>query len=297
MPSSKDLRRRIRSIKNTAQITKAMEMVAATKMRRAQTQALGGRPYNQALRSILDQLLQGSITHPLLQPTASANQTVILLTTDKSLCGALNTNLFRLCSALPESTEFITIGIKGRNFIARTNRHLIADFLNVDQIDESLPKQIRTLTTTQFLNQETGLVSIVFPNFVSTLTQTPISISLLPINPSKFLNFLESITKHPLVNEQRTMNNEQKQANYSLIEPNLNSILEYALNHFLEVTIYQALLETKASEHSARMIAMQNATQNAKDLVSDLTLTYNQIRQDAITNELLEITSAGLALE
>lgn len=292
MPSSKDLRRRIRSIKNTAQITKAMEMVAATKMRRAQTQALGGRPYNHALRIILDQLLQGEVTHPLLQPSTLTKQTIILLTTDKSLCGALNTNLFRLCLTLPETTDFITIGSKGRNFIARTNKHLIADFLNSDQIDESLPKQIRQLLTAQFLNHETGSVSIVFPNFISTLTQTPSIVPLLPIDPSKFLDFVNTE-----INTKKEANSQKPIANSSLIEPDLSSILEYALNHFLEVTIYQALLETKASEHSARMIAMQNATQNAKDLVSDLTLTYNQIRQDAITNELLEITSAGLALE
>lgn len=292
MPSIKDLRRRIKSIKNTSQITKAMEMVAATKMRRSQIQALGGRPYNQALEALVNLLIVSptNLNHSLLQPNKSKTHLVILLSTDKSLCGALNTNLFRMVNNdfKSESTKFITVGIKGRTFLTRTSRDLVADFPNNDVIDENLSKQIRQMIVSKFEADEIGSVSIVFPNFVSTLTQTPHVTPLLPIDPTNFLKFVESVTKK--------VTESGKNAKDYNIEPDLNTVLEYALQHFLDVSIYQALCETKASEHSARMIAMQNATKNAKDLVTDLTLAYNQIRQDAITNELLEISSAQAAL-
>jgi F-type H+-transporting ATPase subunit gamma len=187
-----------------------------------------------------------------------------------------------------ESTKFITVGIKGRTFLTRTSRELIADFQNNDVIDENLSKQIRQMIVNKFEAEEIGSVSIVFPNFVSTLTQTPHVTPLLPIDPTNFLKFVESVTKK--------VSESGKHAKDYNIESDLNTVFEYALLHFLDVSIYQALCETKASEHSARMIAMQNATKNAKDLVSDLTLAYNQIRQDAITNELLEISSAQAAL-
>lgn len=295
MPNSKDLRRRIRSIKNTSQITKAMEMVAATKMRKAQNQAVNGRPYNHQLKRLIDQLINSStnVSHPLLKSNDSTQQLIILLTTDKSLCGALNTNLFRLISHDfdNQNTQFITVGAKGRTFLARTNQTLLADFPNHDLIDETYAKQIRQTVLEQFYLVKAGSVAIVFPNFISTLTQSPTIFPLLPIDPTKFLTFLlDEQSDQPKKDRQSSKNN-------SLFEPNLDQILEYSLLHFIDVSIYQALLETKASEHSARMIAMQNATKNAKDLVSDLTLTYNQIRQDAITNELLENSSAGLALE
>lgn len=288
MANSKDLRRRIRSIKNTSQITKAMEMVAATKMRRAQSQAVSSRPYNIALKTLLDQLLVNTpIKSPLLQSNQSNIQTVLVFSTDKSLCGALNTNLFRQINQQFSNPhiQFITVGQKGRQFTNRTNRHLIADFPNPDHNHENVARQLSQLVTNLFLNGETSEVGIIFPSFVSTLTQTPSYQSLLPIDPTKFIEFLKQNT------------DKQKATNEYLLEPDFTTILNFALMHFIEISIYQALLETKASEHSARMIAMQNATQNATDLVSDLTLTYNQIRQDAITNELLEISSAGAALE
>ncbi len=310
MPSTRELRRRIRSIKNTSQITKAMEMVAATKMRKAQLQALGGRPYNQTLNQILHNFLQiGDLTHPLLQSNDSRKSAALLISTDKSLCGALNTNLFRLIqkglnnyspseaqrgreatqSSSPlgsNNIDFFTIGAKGRNFVVKTNKSLIADFENPEHVDLTLVRQIRKSLIEAFLKQEYQEIHLIFSRFINTLRQEPISIKLLPIDPTNFLDFLEETS--------RTTQNPQTEF---LIEPNVASLLNFSLIHYLDVTIYQALLESKASEHSARMISMQNATNNAKDLVTDLQLTYNQTRQESITKELLEITSAAAALE
>lgn len=289
MPSTRELRRRIRSIKNTSQITKAMEMVAATKMRKAQLQALGGRPYNQTLNQILHNFLKmDSLTHPLLQTNDFDKSAALLISTDKSLCGALNTNLFRLIQKELTNTDFFTIGAKGRNFVVKTGKSLLADFENQEHVDLILVRQIRKTLVAEFLSGRYQEIHLVFSNFINTLRQEPMNIKLLPISVDNFLQFLD--------------NNDSKQANESnqtefLLEPNITELLEFSLIHYLDVTIYQALLESKASEHSARMISMQNATNNAKDLVDDLQLTYNQTRQESITKELLEITSASAALE
>lgn len=288
--SNKELRRRIRSIKNTSQITKAMEMVAATKMRRAQTQAVNSRPYNLALKQLLLTLLNSSEfpNHPLLQPITTTRSLNLLLTTDKSLCGALNTNLFRflLAETTSKDAEYVTIGLKGRNFVTRTNRTLIADFPNPDNVSEQIIRQIRQLVTERFLTNQDSIVQITYPHFQSTLTQAPAQIQLLPIDQNKFVQYLTQTTAATRLVSSSDV----------LIEPDLSQVLDFALLHYLDISILSSLLETKASEHSARMIAMQNASKNAEELVSDLTLTYNQLRQASITNELLEINSAQIAL-
>lgn len=280
MANTRELRRRIKSIKNTSQITKAMQMVAATKMRRAQNQALGGRPYSENLVESLSRLL-GQVdieSHLLLSGNDSKNMGVILLSTDKGLVGALNTNLFRVTLGLHlpgGNVNFYTVGKKGRAFVVRTGKDLKADFENTDVITFRQAKQLAKLLITDFLNKDLGEVYLIYPKFVSTLKQEAALMKLLPFN----------------IQEQT-----EKQIEF-LIEPNPDDLLDEILTHFVEMRIYQALLETKASEHSARMIAMQNATDNAKDLVSDLQLTYNQTRQSAITTELLEITTAQVAMQ
>jgi F-type H+-transporting ATPase subunit gamma len=317
MANTRELRRRIKSVKNTAQITKAMEMVAATKMRRAQTQALAGRPYSSTLAVTLDRLA-GKVTpekNRLLQSNDSQKVGVILLTTDKSLCGALNTNVFRtvqqftkgeiatgssnprndvIASEAKQSSNlyFYTVGKKGRNFCVKTGKELVADFDNLDTVTFRQAKQLANLVIESFLKGEIGKAYVIFPDFVSTLRQEPKVLQLLPIDKALFNEIVNSKDREST--NQRT--NEQT-SNEFLFEPNPDILLDYILHHHIETQIYQALLETKASEHSARMIAMQNATNNAKDLVSDLNLTYNQTRQDAITRELLEITTAAAALE
>src|SRR3989344_2663148 len=307
MANTRELRRRIKSVKNTAQITKAMQMVAATKMRRAQTQALNGRPYSFNLASAVERLLPlvNVESHPLLSGNDSKNQGVILLSTDKSLCGALNTNLFRLLgtSNMVGGTVFYTVGKKGRNFLARSGKNLQADFENLDVVTFRQAVQMAKLVTDSFKAGEVGEVYLFYPRFVSTLRQEPTKVKLLPIDLASVIHANAGIQLEKSGSEvdSRLRGNDRKESrsdrgNEFLFEPDPDKLLDYILVHHIQMKIYQSLLETKASEHSARMIAMQNATDNASDLVSDLNLTYNQTRQDAITKELLEITTAALAM-
>ncbi|MCL5783854.1 MAG: ATP synthase F1 subunit gamma [Patescibacteria group bacterium] len=290
MPSTRDLRRRIKSVKNTSQITKAMQMVSATKMRKAQNQALSARPYTQTLFNVLA-MVSGNIhpeTHPLLNSNGVAKSGVVVISTDKGLCGALNTNIFRFLQTsenFNKDTIFYTLGKKGRDFLVRTGKNLEADFENQERVNFTQATRIRKLLLEAFSKAEIGEAYLLYPHFISTLRQEARLIKILPIDPGAFNQAVEEAKS------------EVVQSGEFLFEPNPDQVLDFALTHFIDTQIYQALLETKASEHSARMIAMQNATDNAKDLVSDLQLTYNQLRQSAITTELLEITSAAAALE
>lgn len=310
MPSTREIRRRIRSVKNTSQITHAMEMVAATKMRKAQSQALSSRPYSTILQhelSILIKKLGNKISHPLIkknEENLSENIGIILLSTDKSLCGALNTNLFRklITSDLKLSNvTFYTLGKNGRNFIIRSGNKLEADFENPETIHFKNATQLRKLVVEDFLSGKVSKVLILYPNFISTLRQEPTLINLLPITPNVIArnDNDEAISRKSKTEDLKLVqtNGSEDGGDNLLFDVSPTSLLDYLLTHHLDTQIFQAMLETKASEHSARMIAMKNATDNAKDLVSDLTLTYNGLRQDAITKELAEITTAGMALE
>lgn len=268
-------------------------MVAATKMRRAQMQAINGRPYNTSLQSSLLRLLPKVQiqSHALLSSNESDNKAFLLLSTDKSLCGALNTNLFRLIlgshleggNAMPAGRQvnFYTVGKKGRSFVVKSGKNLIADFENPEKTTFRQAVQISRLLMEGFKNGEIGEVFVLYPNFISTLKQEPKISKILPVSYEDLIQNMEV---------------EENSNQEFIFEPGILELLDSLLIHFVQMRIYQSLLETKASEHSARMMAMQNATDNAKELVEDLNLTYNQTRQGAITNELLEITSAQLAL-
>lgn len=298
MASTRDLRRRIRSIKNTSQITKAMQMVSATKMRKAQNQALSGRPYNQTLSTVLS--LASNLTeysNPLLDAKEPGNIGVLGLSSDKGLCGSLNTNLIRTVytqEIFKSQVVFYTIGRKLRDYIVRTDKVLEADFENKDKVNFNEAVKIRKYLVASFLEGKISEVYLLYPNFISTLKQEAKLIRLLPINFSELKKYWETLPKGQANQEDQLGSNGDSEFLY---EPSIESVLDFCLVHLLDTQIYQAMLETKASEHSARMMAMQNATDNAKELVDDLTLTYNQARQDAITKELLEIASAGAAME
>ncbi|KKR81214.1 MAG: ATP synthase F1, gamma subunit [Candidatus Daviesbacteria bacterium GW2011_GWA1_41_61] len=293
MASTRDLRRRIKSIKNTSQITKAMQMVSAIKMRKAQNQALSSRPYTETFLSVLVSL-SGKVkseNHQLLNSNSLDKVGVMILSTDKGLCGALNTNLFRFIQSnelfFDKDVVFYTIGKKGRDFIVRTGKNLYADFESLEHIEFQKAASLRKLLISTFLNEEVGEVYLLYPHFLSTLRQEPRLVKVLPIDK----DYLNEVLKGQETEEKKSISGE------ILFEPTPDQVLDFALTHFIDTQIYQALLEMRASEHSARMMAMQNATDNAKELVVDLQLTYNQMRQDAITKELLEITSAAAALE
>lgn len=283
MANLRELKRRIKSIKNTAQITKAMELVAASKMRRAQTQALGGKDYTTSLVEVLLPIRNSikEASHPLLNTKPSDKKLLILVGSNRGLVGSLNTNVFReIIMNKTDNTDFITVGKKATQLVTKLRKNLIASFELPEKVDFLFAKTIKKLITEHFSAGEYAEVSIRYPRFINTLKQSPQESLLLPIS---------RIEIEKLVSETDT---ETK----VLLEPNPLYILENFLNHYLEIQVYQVLLEALASEHSAQMVAMKSATDNANDLVGDLNLTYNGLRQANITSEILDISTAALSL-
>lgn len=291
MPSTRDIRRRIKSVKNTAQITKAMQMVASSKMRKAQLAALAGRPYAQQMNAMLaDATAQASdFTHPLLEQRGGKRRAVILVSTDKGLCGALNSNLFREAGKLDkDTTVFVCAGKKGAQFASRTKRNLAAEFTYKDAPLFAEARAISRFAQDLFLKGEVDHVDILFTNFVSTLVQKPEARTLLPVGEITGVQAGKSAGGAAVALQASGIEFQ--------FEPDAHKVLGELLPHALNFQIYQILLEAKASEHSSRMVAMKNATDNAKQLIKDLTLEYNKLRQANITKELLEITTAQMAL-
>jgi F-type H+-transporting ATPase subunit gamma len=292
MPSTRDIRRRIKSVKNTSQITKAMQMVAASKMRKAQQAAVAGRPYATLMNEVLAEVTYnaGDFSHPLIEVRDGRKVGVILVSTDKGLCGALNSNLMREASKYDkDTTTFISAGRKASQFVARTRRQLAAEFSYKDAPLFSEARAISKFAQDLFLKKEVDRIEILFTNFISTLNQRPEIRPLLPVGEIKGL----SAGVDGGDNSEKLL----KSTTEFLFEPGPDAVLGGLLPHYLNFQVYQILLEAKASEHSARMVAMKNATDNAKQLIKDLTLEYNKLRQSNITRELLEITSAAMALE
>jgi F-type H+-transporting ATPase subunit gamma len=291
MPSTRDIRRRIRSVKNTAQITKAMQMVAASKMRKAQQAALGGRPYAALMNQVLAEVSHhaGDFSHRLMEERPGPRVALIIVSTDKGLCGPLNSNLLREAGKYGrETTIYVTAGRKAAQFVARTKRRLTAEFSYKDAPLFSDARAISKLAQDLFLKGEVDRVDVLFTNFISTLSQRPEVRRLLPVGDVKAI-------RAELAGETRD-DKLLKGPTEFLFEPSAAQVLGALLPHYLNFQLYQLLLEAKASEHSARMVAMKNATDNAQQLIKDLTLQYNKLRQANITKELLEISSAAMAL-
>jgi F-type H+-transporting ATPase subunit gamma len=291
MPSTRDIRRRIKSVKNTAQITKAMQMVASSKMRKAQLAALAGRPYASLMNDVLAAVSEGAgdFTHPLLERRDGKKRAVILVSTDKGLCGALNSNLLREAGKLgKDTTVYICAGKKGAQFIHRTKRNLAAEFSYKDNPQFAEARAISKFAQDMFLKGEVDQVDVLYTNFINTLTQKPELRPLLPIGKIAALEV--GVEGHGQGGELKKGDREY------LFEPNPADVLGNLLPHYVNFQVFQFLLEAKASEHSSRMVAMKNATDNAKQLIKDLTLEYNKLRQANITKELLEITTAQMAM-
>jgi F-type H+-transporting ATPase subunit gamma len=282
MNSPRDLRRRIKSVSGTAQITKAMQMVAASKMRKAQDAALAGRPFVHLLYRIQREATTRvrDFSHPLLAVRPVRKRAVILIGADKGLCGSLNSNLFRLAAEFdPQSTVFITAGRKAAQFIARTRRQLVAEFTYTDTPTFLEARAIAAFARELFLKEEVDQVQIVATRFINTLSQEPLAIEFLPVGEIKALKIPGAESEEKLAVD----------TTESLFEPNPEAVLGYLLSHYLDIYIYQVLLNAKASEQSARMVSMKNATDSAESLIEDLNLEYNKLRQGNITKELLEI--------
>jgi len=285
----REIRRRIRSIRNTAQITRAMEMVSASKMRRAQQAVLAARPYADRIRLMLADLAAIADradllrSFPLLSRRPIRRVQVIMITSDRGLAGALNTNVIRravefMTHERPERLEdfeIVAVGRKGRDWLVRYGWPMIAEFTKVgDRPSIEGIRPIAEIATQDFIAGKVDAVFVVYTHFINTLRQEPRVMQLLPIEPPAEAH---EITDY-------------------IFEPNPQAVLEALLPRFIEVQLYRALLEAVASEHSARMVAMRNATENALELVQELTLTYNKARQAQITREVTEIAAGANAL-
>jgi len=297
MPSTRDIRRRIKSVKNTAQITKAMQMVAAAKMKKAQDAATSGRAYADLLNKVLVSLkarVEENV-HPYFTEGQGSKTLVILITSDKGLCGAFNTNLLKkvITSDLGPDAEFITIGRKGAQSLARLKKNLSADFPIKDPARFPELRPVAKLLQDKFLTGDYQKVLVAFNNFVNTATIIPSLEQILPINPVTLggKRSYEGVGQGD-VNDATT----GPSVEYTF-EPSTAEVFAQVLPQYVSNTLFQMLLESRASEHSSRMVAMKNATDNAKQMLKDLSLEYNKLRQAAITNELLEITTAKMALE
>src|SRR5437588_6891052 len=289
MANTQDIRRRIKSIRNTAQITKAMQMVAASKMRKAQQHALAGRPYASLMNKVLVSLQKRTDPrlHPLLNIRDLKKELVLIISTDKGLAGALNTNLFREAAKFDQAkAAFVVTGKKARQFVARTKRELLADFELKDSPSFVETKAVSKFCTEKFLNREVDRVSVLYTHFINTINQRSVVETLLPIS-----NF--DLAKGD--SAQGATEDVDPMLGY-VFEPSAEVVLDAMLPFYIQHEVFQMILDARASEHSARMVAMKNATDNANQFIKDLTLEYNKMRQAGITTELLEIATAQMAL-
>jgi len=288
MANTQDIRRRIKSIRNTAQITKAMQMVAASKMRKAQQHALAGRPYAALMNKVLVSLQKRTdpTLHPLLHIRDVKKELVLIISTDKGLAGALNTNLFREAAHFDSAkTAFVVTGRKARQFVARTKRELLADFELKDAPTFVETKPVSKFCTEKFLNHEVDKVSVLFTHFINTISQRSVVETLLPISSFDL----------PKKHEESAEEDVDPLLGY-VFEPGAEVVLDSMLPYYIQYQVFQMILDARASEHSARMVAMKNATDNANEFIKDLTLEYNKMRQAGITTELLEIATAQMSL-
>lgn len=280
---------RIKAAKNISQITQAMQMVAASKMRKAQSLALSGRPYAEKIAEVVELFVSriDPTKHPLLSKATGGKRLIILISTNKGLCGSLNTSLFRLLLKTftqdeLNSSSFATLGKKGEMFLARLKLPLAADFSNTTNISQTI-SAITSFVVSGFLKGEYNEVYVIYNNFINALKQEPVSKKILPITSFDLDLKKEDKSALPVLD--------------FLVEPGIDEILEPLLFHYLENQVRDSLLEADACEHSARMIAMKNATDNANEFVDLLTLEYNKARQEKITYEIADIVTARLAVE
>ncbi|MEO7001458.1 MAG: ATP synthase F1 subunit gamma [Ktedonobacterales bacterium] len=292
MASTREIRLRIRSVKNIAQITRAQQMVASSKMRRAQERVLASRPYAEQLQKLLARLAsqaEGQEDLPLMQSRPVRKVGIVVLSPDRGLAGALPGNINRRAGRLALDLRreyndpnlpisFVVVGRKGRDFLVRTRQPILAEFTQLgDNPSLANVRAVARAITDAYLNEDVDRALLVYPRYVSTVVQTPTVLQLLPVQPPEGIAV------------------EGPPPQY-IFEPDATTIFAELLPRYLETLIYQPLLETIASFYSAQMVAMRNATDNANDLLADLTLTYNKARQAAITNQILEIVSGANAL-
>ena len=290
MPSVRQLRRRIRSVENTAKITKAMSMIAASKMRRAQEMALQSRPYADNMRNLLADLAaqpapdDEEYIHPLLRRREITRAEIVVITPDRGLTGGLHSRINRVVAEFilerqkqDIETSIVAVGRKGRDFLVRTGQDVRAVFSDLgDRPELEDVRPIATIVNDGYSEERVDAVYLAYADYVSTVTQRPVVQPLLPVVPAELAD---------------------KDTVGYIYEPDPLTVMAALLPRFVEMQVYHAVLESVASEQSARMVAMRNATDNANDMVSDLTLEMNKARQESITSELLDIVGGAAAVE
>ena len=293
MASTRDIRRRIKSVKNTRQITKAMELVAASKMKKAQAAALAGRPYAELMAKMLGAIADRveESQHPFLAKREIRTRGIILITSDKGLCGPLNSNVLKVVTDIKTPAKYAVIGRKGTQFIARTHRDLLADFPANDRTSFADIKVVAEFMVKQFLEGVVDTVEVIWPRFRNTLVQAPTVMSLLPLTSVK--DVIADLRSDAGLAEATPA--AKSTDNQMLFEPDASTVLDALLPLYINREIFQHAIDAKASEHSARMVAMKTAKDNATKLLGELTLEYNKARQAGITQEILEIAAAQFA--
>ncbi len=288
MPSLRDLRRRIKSIKSTQQITKAMKAVSAAKMRRAQEQVLSARPYARRMKDVLGRVgtAAGGVKHPLLEVREPKRVAYVLITADRGLCGGFNANLIRRTvqetKNINAELSLVCVGRKGRDYFRRRGYNIAQQYVGLGEtIRLSHAQEIARYLLDKYAAGEFDAVYLIYSEFVNVLVQRPRVVKLLPVEPPEGQE-----------------NGEGKPGRVEYIfEPSAEAVLAELLPMYVENMVFHGLLESKASEHSARMTAMDNATKNAADMIDRLTLSMNRARQAAITKEISEIVGGAAALE
>lgn len=272
------IKRRIKTTKNIAQITRAMEMVAASKMRRAQEQTQSSRPYADKLYQVTQELRKriNPKIHPFFSEKKEGKSLIFLIAPEKGLSGALVTNLLRFLLSLPNGSKFITLGKKSRSLVLKAQGEIVAEFQLGLRPNYDIVPPIAKIMTDNFLNGEVSEVAVIYSHFVGIMNQEPTAKRLLPITGFDEKDFLTF---------------------EYLFEPQAQDLLKDLLPHYLEMQIYQTILEAFASEQAARMVAMRAATENAQEIIAELQLVYNKERQQVITTEIADIATAKIALE
>lgn len=292
MKGMREIRSRIKAVKSTGQITRAMQLVAASKMKRAQNMAQSGRNYTLLLMDLIDILdpkLEEKFGEYFLARDESLPRLIIVFSTDKGLCGALNTNLFKKIMTLGDDCEFIAVGAKAAKFISSTGRKLLAQFKITDNVSFNEIRTIVEFAMDCFVKNKVRTVEVLYPVFINTIKQEPEVVTVVPIeNVRAFVDKMRVKYKAELAER-------AKETREFQFEPSVNELIRELPAYYIKNVIYHMALDAKASEQSARMVAMKSASDNAENLMQALTLEYNKARQAAITTEITEIAAAAAA--
>ncbi len=295
MKGMRDIRNRIKAVKGTGQITHAMELVAASKMRKAQQAAENGRAYATLLMDMTETVMEqiGSLLSEKLPLSDNAKRLIIVFSTDKGLCGPLNTNLFKSITEIRDDAEFIAIGARAANFIARLGKPLKARFTLSDRVEFREVRRIAEFAMKLAKEQgNIGTIEVLYPLFINTLKQESTFVKIAPVNDLE--EFVQRLRKIYKLDDALERPQDDREITF---EPSPKEILDELPSFYIKQALYHIALDAKASEHSARMVAMKSASDNADALVKSLTIEYNKARQEAITTEIIELSAAAQAMD